>query len=124
MARRRTGPEDPRAPEPPTRGHYLKPCSVCGEAHHPGIGDQNPLEVCLASVRAALAQMRTGKECDCIHNEDDHDKLTGACHYNNILHGPCPCAATPDEMRNAQRVAQLAQRSSLLGQGLLLKETT
>jgi len=37
--------------------------------------------------------------CNCIHPESAHDPETGACLATNPVHGPCPCAATPESVR-------------------------
>lgn len=59
------------------------------------------------------------QECDCTHDEEFHDLVTGACMYVNIIYGPCPCAATPEATRKAQGAAQEKQREVLRAQGYL-----
>lgn len=58
--------------------------------------------------------------CDCIHGEGVHDRITGACHFVNLIHGPCPCAATPDAVRKAQHEAWMCHRSKLTVDGRLV----
>ena len=56
-------------------------------------------------------------ECSCTHEPEHHDSITGACHYTNSTYGPCPCAATPDEVKAAQQAAFDKQRAVLKEQG-------
>jgi hypothetical protein len=35
------------------------------------------------------------KQHDCIHGDDVHDPVSGACLVINEAVGPCPCSATP-----------------------------
>lgn len=37
--------------------------------------------------------------CSCIHSEAQHDPETGACLATNPYVGPCPCDATPEDVR-------------------------
>jgi hypothetical protein len=59
--------------------------------------------------------------CDCTHEPDHHDRLTGACLYTSPVHGPCPCAATPPSTRAALTSAHLALKRVLESQGLRLR---
>ncbi len=43
--------------------------------------------------------------CDCSHEPEHHDPVSGACFYANPTHGPCPCAATPPATRAALEAA-------------------
>lgn len=44
---------------------------------------------------------KDAKPCDCIHEPEHHCPRTGACLYTNPTLGPCPCAATPKDTREA-----------------------
>lgn len=41
--------------------------------------------------------------CDCIHESDEHDPISGACLWVNPTFGPCRCAGTPRAFYEAQR---------------------
>lgn len=60
-----------------------------------------------------VVTVTANKACDCIHVTDHHDHITGACHYTNPIHGPCPCAATPPAVRAAQEAAWAVLRRVL-----------
>lgn len=57
--------------------------------------------------------------CDCNHLTDEHDPVTGACMRVNLYFGPCPCAATPEAMREAQRLATERHAEQLRKDGRL-----
>lgn len=50
------------------------------------------------------------EECDCIHEAWQHDTDTGACLAVNPTFGPCPCLATPDDIRREQWTEWRANR--------------
>ena len=85
--------------------HCVLPYSLVKDAHGNTV-----------TVYGGLGRIE-GPECSCTHDPVHHDTITGACHYTNVTHGPCPCAATPDEVRKAQLLAFKRQREVLKAQG-------
>lgn len=62
-------------------------------------------------VDNAAAQHVVPVACDCTHDGAFHDPVSGACLQTNPIHGPCPCAATPDSTRKALTLVHKALRT-------------